>query len=135
MNLKRSYIEQVKNTVKNSLKKLGCETDDIVIEIPPQREFGDIALPMFKYSATLKMKPFDIASKIKEELEKDILIEKIDIKGPYLNLFLNKKIVSNDLIKEILSKKDNFGKQNNKNIKVVVEFSCPNTNKPLHLGH
>lgn len=135
MNLKKVYLEEIKNKVRESLKKLGAEIDEIIIEIPPQRELGDIALPMFKYAGLLKMKPFEIASKIKSDIENNPLLEKIDIKGPYLNLFLNKKTVSIDIIRDILNRKENFGKQNRKNIKTLVEFSCPNTNKPLHLGH
>ena len=77
----------------------------------------------------------DIATKVKEAISNNPLIEKVDIKGAYLNIFLNKKIVTNTLIKEILEKRGNFGKENRKNIKVLIEFSSPNTNKPLHLGH
>ena len=35
----------------------------------------------------------------------------------------------------ILKKESSFGRQDKKNEKVILEFSCPNTNKPLHLGH
>lgn len=135
MNLKKEYIEDIKKSVKGILKKMGLDIEDIVIESPPQREFGDIALPMFKYAGLLKMKPFDIANSIKIELEKNSLIEKIDIKGAYLNLFFNRKKVAGDILNEIFRENENFGRQENKNLKIIVEFSCPNTNKPLHLGH
>jgi arginyl-tRNA synthetase len=135
MNQKEKYISELKELIKISLKKLGLNEDMIVSELPPSRELGDAAFPLFKYAGMLKQKPFEIASKIKEDIENSLLIEKIDVKGPYLNIFFNKKIVSENILKEILEKKQDFGKQQKKNIKVVIEFSSPNTNKPLHLGH
>lgn len=135
MTLKRSFIEKVDLLILNSLKKLNNEIEWIESEIPPSFEFGDIAYPMFKYSSLLKMKPFNIAIFVKNEIEKENLIEKVDIKGAYLNIFLNKSIIYDTVVSEILDKKENFGRLKSKNIKVVIEFSSPNTNKPLHLGH
>lgn len=138
MDSKKEYIETIKKSVRDSIKKLGYdgyETLDIIFEVPPQREFGDIALPMFKYSALLKSKPYDIALKVKETLDTIPFIEKIDVKGGYLNLFSNKRVVTDNIITKILKLKGDFGRGTPKNKKIVVEFSCPNTNKPLHLGH
>ncbi|HPP05383.1 MAG TPA: arginine--tRNA ligase [Spirochaetota bacterium] len=135
MSIRFNFISQIDNLILNYLKSLNDNIDNVVSEIPPSNDLGDIAYPMFKYASILKIKPFDIATKVKEAISNNPLIEKVDIKGAYLNIFLNKKIVTNTLIKEILEKRGNFGKENRKNIKVLIEFSSPNTNKPLHLGH
>lgn len=98
----------------------------ILIEIPPNDEFGDLAIHSYK----LKLPPQELKNKIK--LPK--YIEKTEIKGPYLNFFINKSILANSIIKDILSKKEKYGRNKSKE-KIMVEFPSPNTNKPLHLGH
>ena len=135
MGIKEKYIEKIKDMVFKSLQTQGYEDSVIIYEIPPSREMGDLAFPMFKYASTLKKKPFEIAQKIKTDIENDPLFEKIEIKGPYLNVYFNKTTSFKDIIPEILSKKECFGSEENNGKKVIVEFSCPNTNKPLHLGH
>jgi len=135
MNLKEKYIIELKSLIKQSVGISDLDIGDIISETPPKKEFGDIAIPMFKFSSILKQKPFDIANKVKTEIEKSNLVEKIDIKGAYLNIFFNKKLIANDILNLAIAQKENFGKQDDKKEKVVVEFSCPNTNKPLHLGH
>ena len=56
------------------------------------------------------------------------------IKG-FLNIELNNNFWIESIIK--ISKTKNYGitKKNNKSETTLVEFSSPNTNKPLHLGH
>ncbi len=56
-------------------------------------------------------------------------IERTEIAGPYLNLFFKNEVFFNEVFKTPLS----TDLLKNKNI--VLEFSGPNTNKPLHLGH
>src|SRR4030043_1212987 len=135
MTIKTNFIDKILYDIINSLKKLGADESSPVYEIPPSKEMGDIAFPMFKYAKTLKQSPMQIAEKIKEGLKDNELIDKIEIKGPYFNIFFNKNLIAYDLLKGIIEKKDDFGRQPDKNIKVMIEFSSPNTNKPLHLGH
>ncbi|MBN2544384.1 MAG: arginine--tRNA ligase [Spirochaetes bacterium] len=135
MTIKAKFIDKILNDIILSLKKLGADETSPVYEIPPSKEMGDIAFPMFKYAKTLKQNPALIAEKVKEGLKGNELMDKIEIKGPYLNIFFNKNLIAYDLLKDILDKKDDFGRQPDKKIKVAIEFSSPNTNKPLHLGH
>ena len=56
--------------------------------------------------------------------------------GPYLNAFLDRGAVAADLLKDVESKAEKYGESDLlSGQKIMVEFSCPNTNKPLHLGH
>tara|TARA_Y100000034_G_scaffold71506_1_gene86266 strand:- start:8701 stop:10257 length:1557 start_codon:yes stop_codon:yes gene_type:complete len=57
--------------------------------------------------------------------------------GPYINFFTNRQSFSMDLVNDIIREKDNYGKVNpgKKQLKTMVEFAQPNTNKPLHIGH
>ncbi len=135
MTIKANFIDKILHDITGSLKKLGAEENSPAYEIPPSRDMGDIAFPMFKYAKALKQSPMQIAEKVKEGLKGNELIDKSEIKGPYLNIFFNKNLIAYDLLKAIIEKNDDFGRQQDKNIKVMIEFSSPNTNKPLHLGH
>jgi len=132
---KNSIINEIKSKIVILLKERGSENPEVIVENPPSPELGDMAIPMFKYSKELKKSPVQIGELIKKEIENDDKIEKIELKGAYLNIFFSKKSISKFLLKDILNKKEKYGELNNKNEKILVEFSCPNTNKPLHLGH
>jgi arginyl-tRNA synthetase len=107
-----------------------------LIEVPPDEKLGDLAFPCFKLAAKLKKKPNEIAVELKQGLPENNLIERTETIGPYLNFFLNYSTVALHLVPEILRKEKSFGSNDSgKGKKVMVEFSAPNTNKPLHLGH
>jgi arginyl-tRNA synthetase len=107
-----------------------------LIEIPPNQEMGDFAFPCFIFSKKLKKSPNKIAEDLKNKIKLPKEIEKVEIKGSYLNFFINKKIFVKKLVDEILEKKKNFGKKEiGKGKKIMIEFSQPNTHKAFHVGH
>ena len=131
------WREKIANLL-NEINKEGTSSfsiDDVLIETPPKQELGDIAFPLFPFSRLLKMSPDKIAKALLEKLEKDETV-KGKIVGAYLNIFLDRKNETKAVITNILNKKDVYGSSEIlKNKRVMVEFSGPNTNKPLHLGH
>ncbi len=113
------------------LKKQEIEN---LIETPSNPEFGDYAFPCFILSKKQKKSPNEIAEKITKQLQKKLPkeIEKIETKGPYLNFFINKTKIANEIIKI----NANYGKTNiGKKKKIVIDFSHPNIGKPMHVGH
>jgi len=105
-----------------------------LIEIPPNSELGDYAFPCFVVAKTLKKSPVQIATDLKEQINKEIAEEKV----PFLdsvdsvNAYLNFKVNREFYAKSILLKVPYFTKTN---LKVMVEFSQPNTHKEFHVGH
>ncbi len=135
MSKRDEIVSNIKGLISKSLNNIAKNEYEVVVEVPPNPDMGDLAIPLFSYTNILKMKPFEIANIIKNDIEKDPTIYESVVKGPYLNIFLDRNSIFDSIVEDILSKGDNFAKQKTNNIKVVLEFSSPNTNKPLHLGH
>jgi len=124
--------ELIIKLLANYLSKEESEIEDL-IEIPPNSEMGDFAFPCFSLAKDLRKNPAQIAQDLSKGIKSKDL-EKIEAKGPYLNFFLDKSYLAQDIIKQILSEQEKFGRGKEKD-RIMIEFPSPNTNKPLHLGH
>lgn len=143
--VKEYWKKQVSRAVNSIAKAINIEhikikTDSIIVENPPNPEMGDIAFPMFQFSKLLKKSPKEIALLCRDELllyqGKEGDRGKPVAAGPYLNIKLNHPFVSETVISSIEKAKDEYGRGISlNNRRITIEFSCPNTNKPLHLGH
>lgn len=127
-------MDQYKDAIILLLKK---QTDlpEVVLEVPPDRSLGDYAFPCFALSKQLKKSPVEIAKDLAKKLPVEGMITKIMAVGPYINFFIDKQQVGQDILKRILKEKDQFGVRQPTKKKVILEYPSPNTNKPLHLGH
>lgn len=109
--------------------------DRVIVEHPPRPEMGDLAFPMFPFAKDFRCAPPAIAAAVVEALGDDIP-GKVKTAGPYVNIFLDRAGMILDLTKQVAEAGDSYGSSSLLDgQKVMVEFSCPNTNKPLHLGH
>ncbi len=114
------------------------EVGELVVQTPPRPEMGDLAFPLFQYAKLFKTSPPNIVNKLTERLSKkaEIGSGKLLPAGPYLNVIIDVAHLAIQIEKEVSEKKEKYGHSDLlKNKNVMVEFSCPNTNKPLHLGH
>lgn len=119
--------------IKEELKRI--LSLDIQLEIPPDPAMGDFAFPCFPLAKTFRKKPELIAQELKEKFQKIASVEHIEVKGAYLNFFVNKQQVAEGVIHAIRTERESFGHHPKKNSLVLIESPGPNTNKPLHLGH
>lgn len=123
-----------KDLVVDLLSKEIESVDSSLIEVPPNSKMGDYAFPCFTLAKEFKKSPVDIAKDLSEKFQPTKEILKIECNGPYLNFFLAKEMIAKDVLSKVFDEKREFGKGNSKE-KIMIEYSSPNTNKPLHLGH
>ena len=129
--------ESLKLKIIDAFKKLDVSLDmnDVVIENSRSPEHGDYATNVaLKYASRLGKNPRELASFLVENIEKS-QIEKIEIAGPgFINFFIKNDAI-NSVVKKIISKGENYGRGENKNKKINVEFVSANPTGDLHLGH
>lgn len=142
VDLKIMWKERVLSALIELSKKSGTPAieigiESIITEYPPKPEMGDIGFPMFSYAKSLKKNPATLAADIASIVNSGFR-QKTDGEaravGPYLNIFLDRDSITQGVLGRNTEgdwshEKPMAGK------KIMVEFSCPNTNKPLHLGH
>ncbi len=100
-----------------------------------RKEFeGEFTVVTFPLTRVAKKKPDEIANDLGEYMKANVdqVADYNVIKG-FLNLVIQDEYWKQFLLDEAVA--DNFGQAPKNNETVVVEFSSPNTNKPLHLGH
>lgn len=129
--------ELVKKIVIDATKKAGYAIPhDFSIETPPKSEMGDFATNIAMIIAGRdKANPREIAEKIIANISKAKEIDKVEMAGPgFINIFLIQNIFAKEF-KEILEQKENYGRGNEKRIKVNVEYVSANPTGPLHVGN
>jgi len=130
------YIQEfIEKSIKSSFDKIFQMKPKTIELQQTKKEFeGDITLVVFPYVKELKMSPKEIAEKIGDFLVEINSIVSYNVVSGFLNL----SISDNYYLDFFNSVKDNseYGYSNTiSNDAVMVEYSSPNTNKPLHLGH
>ncbi len=111
---------------------------DVSLElIPTKKGFeGDITLPVFPLVKQLRRNPKEIAEEIGEILvNEEPEIERYNVVGGFLNLVFSPSYFHEWIKKYAPDEKFGIKAVNEDEPATMVEYSSPNTNKPLHLGH
>lgn len=110
--------------------------EKIIVEKPPKPELGDLAFPMFPYAKLFRKAPPQIAAAAAAKLNGLFHDGTAVVAGPYVNLRLERGAAAQAILDAVFDDGADFCRSDVlKGHRVMVEFSSPNTNKPLHLGH
>lgn len=109
---------------------------EVMLEVPPQKEFGDFATNFAMQSArSLHCAPRQIAQAVVDNLE-CASVEKAEIAGPgFINFYLKQNWTA-DLLASILAAGENYGNLPANDFgRIQVEYVSANPTGPLHIGH
>jgi arginyl-tRNA synthetase len=131
--------EKLVELIKNALKNLGIEAENISLEHPSDLNNGDYSTNVaMAYAKQIGTNPRELAEKIKTEIERENIKEilKVEVAGAgFINFYLSHEFFV-DSVKEIIKQKENWGKNEIlAGKKVMVEYTQPNPFKPFHIGH
>lgn len=132
MDLKKLVANEIHRHVAEHLSE---EQVYGLLEKPKHAEHGDIAFPAFSLAKTFRKAPQMIAQDLAEKIDSPA-ISKAEPVGPYLNFFLNKEAISAEILKEVVTQKDDYGQSDyGKGQTVPIDMSSPNIAKPMSMGH
>lgn len=125
---------KVIESIEEAIKKLGWEMPiKIPVEKPPLTEMGDIATSVaFLLAGEVNKSPKEISDELQKALQKPDLFKKVEAKGPYLNFFIN---YNKFFILVLNAVREDYGKLDDENVKIILEHTSANPNGPLHIGH
>ncbi|WP_434756933.1 arginine--tRNA ligase [Borrelia puertoricensis] len=133
--IKKDLEDKISKTIKELALKQNIILDkiNIIMQKPPKSEMGDLSILIFEFSKILKLSTSVIIEEIIKHIGKKYTTKSM---GAYLNIKFNRKEYIKDTIKKVIKEKEKYGINNVlKNKRIIIEFSSPNTNKPLHVGH
>lgn len=132
------HIKQIitEKTLQALQELYGKTTDAEKLQIQETRQDfeGDYTLVVFRLLAISGKAPADMAEEIGGYLKAITPeIDDFNVVTGFLNLTVSKSYWQS--VFEQIYTRENYGLKSGKNKRIVIEFSSPNTNKPLHLGH
>ena len=132
-------LNKIESTAIEAVKSLyGFEASEQMVQLQKTRsEFeGSVTLVVFPFVKAARKRPEDVAQEIGEYLVSHSgVVEKYNVVKGFLNL-----TIASEAWQELLRQMDSDAHYGEKaagedSPLVMIEYSSPNTNKPLHLGH
>src|SRR5574344_1732611 len=137
--LRDYFLDKIEYAIDSAIKagKLGQMSEytkgTLVVEKPKNPEFGDFAINVSSLARSARIAPLMIANSIIEFVDKEDC--EYSVIGGFINFKAGNSLLV-DLIGEIYSKKENFGRPENiVKEKILLEYVSANPTGPFHIGH
>ena len=130
-----NHKELIASELAKVIEGLDQETILNLLEQPKSSDLGDIAFPAFSLAKIERKAPQAIAADIAEKIDASHF-EKVVATGPYVNFFLDKSQISDQVIKAVIQAGADYGQQNEGHGgNITIDLSSPNIAKPFSVGH
>ena len=131
-------MEFKQEVIKALAAAIGSTLDEATIaklvETPKDDKMGDYAFPTFALAKVFHQAPPLIAKDLAEKIDATPF-EKVEVKGAYINFFLDKVSFANTVLTTIAQDPAHYGDQQIGTGNVPIDMSSPNIAKPMSMGH
>ncbi|MDK2842008.1 MAG: arginyl-tRNA synthetase [Anaerophaga sp.] len=131
--------QQIKEAVARAVKELygaDFEPENVSLELTRKDQQGDYTVVVFPLLRISRKKPEDTGAEIGEFLKKELSsIATFEVVKGFLNLTLSHSYWLSVLEEAVNNENYGFTEPDENSPQFMIEYSSPNTNKPLHLGH
>ena len=132
-----NFFAELKQKIQTQIREQETLLSDTEFhfETPPEEKFGDISLTCFPFARIFRKSPHYIAESIASSFQAQKIFSKVEAVSGYVNFFIQSTYLAEILFPQILQQEEYGFHSVGKGKRILIEFSGPNTNKPLHLGH
>ena len=135
----RATVADITDTIAGLVREALQQEVEVPLSIPPDSAMGDYSVPCFRLAKAAGFAPVALAQQLGDALrERDLAslgIDRVEVRGPYLNLFLARGDRAARVIDAVLSAGDRYGcGATGTGKRALVEHTSINPNASPHLG-
>ena len=127
-------IESMKQQIKQTIES-EFNIEGVVVE-EPKKGNADLAIPLFTFVKLWSTTPISVYDRFKSVIEHRFPIEKIEFIAGFLNIFLKRESLSEQIVKSICQGSSTYGNLTyGRGTTIVMDYSSPNIAKSFGVGH